>query len=362
MTRRVVGGLVLVLSACSPNSSVTAPSTTATIPSNVPPTRSPAAAAITTSTVSAAATSTVSAGATSSIGAATTPSVSGATTSTTAPAATTPPASPPTTTVTSYAAGIADDPGSMATQLAVAEHTIRDPAAPADAVAAAGRHQQLLYRRLGSHPEWQTMVRASLPGDVLAAFDRNLAARMAVSLTKPVPPLATVPAWRIRPPRPIEELLAYYHEAEAKTGVPWYYIAAINLVETRVGRIQGLSTAGAQGPMQFLPSTWTSCCTGNIDDDHDAIVGAATYLKRSGAPAQIDRAILQYNPNQTYLVMVTSYAEVMRDDPLAYRGYHAWEVFYSSSAGSMHLPVGYESPQPQPADAWLAAHPDEKLS
>jgi membrane-bound lytic murein transglycosylase B len=61
--------------------------------------------------------------------------------------------------------------------------------------------------------------------------------------------------------------------------VPWYFLASINLVETRMGRIHGLSTAGAQGPMQFLPSTWAACCTGDIEDAHDAIVGAATYLK-----------------------------------------------------------------------------------
>ena len=43
--------------------------------------------------------------------------------------------------------------------------------------------------------------------------------------------------------------------------------------------------------MQFLPSTWASCCTGDITDDHDAIMGAATYLARSGAPARIDDAV-----------------------------------------------------------------------
>ncbi len=44
-------------------------------------------------------------------------------------------------------------------------------------------------------------------------------------------------------------------EAEAATGVGWNYLAAVNLIETRLGSIAGTSTAGAQGPMQFLPST-----------------------------------------------------------------------------------------------------------
>jgi membrane-bound lytic murein transglycosylase B len=50
--------------------------------------------------------------------------------------------------------------------------------------------------------------------------------------------------------------LAAYQAAEAKLAVSWEYLAAIHLVETGLGRIRGTSSAGAQGPMQFLPSTW----------------------------------------------------------------------------------------------------------
>ena len=110
----------------------------------------------------------------------------------------------------------------------------------------------------------------------------NVSAFLAFQRPPSGKPSDTLPAWQIVPPLPAEQLLAYYHEAEAATGVPWYFLASINLVETRMGRIHGLSTAGAQGPMQFLPSTWAACCTGDIEDAHDAIVGAATYLKMSG--------------------------------------------------------------------------------
>ncbi len=41
----------------------------------------------------------------------------------------------------------------------------------------------------------------------------------------------TLPAWRIEPPAPADELLGYYRKAEAATGVGWNYLAAINLVE-----------------------------------------------------------------------------------------------------------------------------------
>ena len=58
-------------------------------------------------------------------------------------------------------------------------------------------------------------------------------------------------------------LLGHYAEAEQLTGIPWYWLAAIHLQETRMGRIEGVSTAGAVGPMQFLPTTWARCCVGD---------------------------------------------------------------------------------------------------
>ena len=68
---------------------------------------------------------------------------------------------------------------------------------------------------------------------------------------------ATLPAWRIVLTAPADDL-------SPSTGKPkrplvgWNYLAAINLIETRFGSIAGLSTAGAQGPMQFMPETWAA--------------------------------------------------------------------------------------------------------
>ena len=60
-------------------------------------------------------------------------------------------------------------------------------------------------------------------------------------------------------------------------------LAAVNLVETNFNRNRAVSTAGAQGPMQFLPSTWRAYgMGGDIRDPHDAILGAANYLRASG--------------------------------------------------------------------------------
>ena len=259
---------------------------------------------------------------------------------------------PTTTTVLT----VAEDPVALAAQVTKAERTLRDPNTSPEKAEATGTFQQLLYRRLSAHPEWNSQFFASLESDVAPMAANNVAAFLAFQRPPSGKPSDTLPAWQIVPPLPAEQLLAYYHEAEAATGVPWYYLASINLVETRMGRIHGLSTAGAQGPMQFLPSTWAACCTGDIEDAHDAIVGAATYLKMSGAPDNIDKAILAYNHDTRYLDAVKSYAANMAADERAYLGYHAWEVFYASSAGSFHLPVGYDQPTPVPvADAATTA-------
>ena len=57
------------------------------------------------------------------------------------------------------------------------------------------------------------------------------------------PPSATLPAWTIVEPLPPDELLGDYHDAEAATGIAWYWLAAIHLQETRMGRIIGTSSA-----------------------------------------------------------------------------------------------------------------------
>jgi hypothetical protein len=75
--------------------------------------------------------------------------------------------------------------------------------------------------------------------------------------------------------------------------VPWEFLAAIHLVETRMGRIRGTSSAGSQGPMQFLPSTWKRCGRGgDIQATGDASLAAhsspwliARCRRRSGARA-----------------------------------------------------------------------------
>ncbi len=51
-------------------------------------------------------------------------------------------------------------------------------------------------------------------------------------------------------------------------------------------------------------------------------------------------------------------ASVLAADPNAYAGYYRWEVYYATTAGVVHLPVGYDEPEPVPVDQYLASHPD----
>jgi membrane-bound lytic murein transglycosylase B len=50
--------------------------------------------------------------------------------------------------------------------------------------------------------------------------------------------------------------MRHYRAAQRRFGVGWHVLAAVNMVETQFNRLRNDSTAGAQGPMQFIPSTW----------------------------------------------------------------------------------------------------------
>ncbi len=168
----------------------------------------------------------------------------------------------------------------------------------------------------------------------------------------------TVPAWRIEPPAPADELLNYYHQSESASGVGWNYLAAINLIETRFGSIQGDSTAGAQGPMQFLPSTFAAYAEGgDIHSPRDSIRAAGRYLAANGFANNKDQAIHRYNHSDAYVRAVNQYAAVIGSDPAAFASYYRWDVYYVTTAGDVLLPIGYAATSPIPVRDYLATHP-----
>ena len=130
----------------------------------------------------------------------------------------------------------------------------------------------------------------------------------------------------VGPPAPLSDLVAFYREANGRYGVAWNYLAAINLVETRFGRVKSDSVAGAQGPMQFIPSTWQIYGNGgDIHDPHDAILAAARLLRANGAPQSYPRALLAYNDSGLYVDAVTRYAREIAANPYAIYYLYSWQ-------------------------------------
>lgn len=226
----------------------------------------------------------------------------------------------------------------LAARLTAAETAIRDPATPASQLSALGQAQQQAYRSLVAHPEWDAGVLALVPQRLRPTVEANVSAGRELAALTPAPlPDTPLPKWRIVAPDPAEQLIALYKAAGAAArGVPWEYLAAIHLVETRMGRIKGDSSAGARGPMQFIPTTWDIYGEGDIMSNRDSIYAAARYLRATGAPSDIARALRAYNNSARYVRAVTAYARQIEADERAYLGYHAWQVYY----GARLLPEG----------------------
>ncbi|HEU5476697.1 MAG TPA: lytic transglycosylase domain-containing protein [Gaiellaceae bacterium] len=209
--------------------------------------------------------------------------------------------------------------------------------------------EQLAFRELARRRSLRRATLARLPPDARSAATAAL--RAADALAKIVPQEHRFPKWRIIPPLPPGRLLGYFQAAGSAYGIPWQYLAAVELVETRMGRIRGLSPAGAKGPMQFMPATWAEYGRGSINSQHDSIMAAARFLAANGGRRRIGRALLHYNPSGSYVVAVESYAREMRRDPRAFYGYYHWQVLYRTSKGTFLLPVGYPRARPEPVRA-----------
>jgi len=234
----------------------------------------------------------------------------------------------------------------LARQIDLAAATLRDGDAAAADVRRAAEFQQLAARTLATASgAFRRKVVADLqPETALTTRSDVRAARSLHALTDPV---GRLPRWRIVAPPPATELLGHYRAAQRRTGVPWSYLAAIHLVETRMGRIRGTSTAGARGPMQFLPSTWDLYgAGGDIEDPGDAILAAARLLKGNGAPGDMADALWHYNPSDDYVRAVSEHARTMQRSRSAYRGYWHWRVLYRHKRGTYVLPVGYPDARP----------------
>ena len=275
---------------------------------------------------------------------------------------------PPTTTPAPEPARPANvpearSPQELAERLTAAELTVRNTATAPDVLAAAAFEQQQLYRQLARTEEWHAPVNDALPAELRSAMHHNVSARNQFrSMHRKL--ADALPAWRIVDPPPPEQLLGHYREGEALFGVPWNVLAAVNLVETGMGRIRGTSVAGAQGPMQFMPATWAAFgAGGNIEDFRDSILGAARYLAHNGGGSgDIDSALWNYNHSNRYVEGVKHYAAVMADDPQMFHAYYHWQIVYLSKHGDVWLPAGYDTPAKVPVDWYIGRAPHLHLT
>jgi soluble lytic murein transglycosylase-like protein len=122
-------------------------------------------------------------------------------------------------------------------------------------------------------------------------------------------------------PGQLRTLVTIYRNAGFEYGIDWRVLAAINRVETNLGQNTHVSSAGAVGWMQFLPSTWRrwgvdASGDGIADpyDPQDAIFSAARYLNAAGAPKDIRRAVFAYNHANWYVNEVLKIAASLPDN------------------------------------------------
>jgi hypothetical protein len=113
-----------------------------------------------------------------------------------------------------------------------------------------------------------------------------------------------------------EDLLPLYRAAAASCeGMDWTLLAAVHKTETSFGRGSVTSSAGAQGPMQFMPATFAAHGVdadgdgrAEADDLEDAVFSAAHYLCSNGAgdPARLRSALWHYNHDPVYVDQVAT--------------------------------------------------------
>jgi membrane-bound lytic murein transglycosylase B len=192
-------------------------------------------------------------------------------------------------------------------------------------------YEQRIERRLAERPRLARAVLGRLsPAAALGVRDEVTAQRELRRLSRPIP-LSSV---RLGRALPAGVLLGYYRQAQRRFQVRWEVLAAVNFVESAFDKLRSKSTAGAQGPMQFLPSSWRRYgLGGDVHDPHDAILGAANYLHAAGAPADYRRALYAYNPSPLYVDAVLRYARQIEHDRGAYFDYYSRQVFVCTPAG-----------------------------
>ena len=142
------------------------------------------------------------------------------------------------------------------------------------------------------------------------------------SLSLPGPAPIGVPNFFIDSFRIPPFLIPIYQAAGIEYQIPWQVLAGINEIETDYGRNLSVSSAGAVGWMQFLPSTWkewgVDANGDGVADPYnpvDAVFTAARYLHAAGASSNLSNAIFAYNHASWYVESVLLRAKLIGGIP-----------------------------------------------
>ncbi len=134
--------------------------------------------------------------------------------------------------------------------------------------------------------------------------------------------ISGVPSFFIESFRIPPFLLPIYQAAGTAYAIPWQVLASINEVETDYGRDLSVSSAGAEGWMQFLPAEWAQYGVDANGDGFkdpynpaDAIFAAARYLRAAGGTTNIRTAVYSYNHSQAYVSSVMLRAQLLGGTP-----------------------------------------------
>src|SRR5262245_27608676 len=175
--------------------------------------------------------------------------------------------------------------------------------------------------------ETNAQPQVNTPGNPTPGPDRHpdgtpTANNPTLTLALPGPAPVGVPNFVINKFRIPPFLLPIYQAAGTQYGIRWEVLAAINEIETDYGRNLNVSSAGALGWMQFIPSSWrTYGVDANSDNQKDpynpvdAIFAAARYLKAAGGDQNLRRAIFAYNHADWYVDSVLLRARLISGLP-----------------------------------------------
>ncbi len=169
------------------------------------------------------------------------------------------------------------------------------------------------YERLVANPG---RLLTALVATTLAALAMNEAASRPAAPARSIAPVVD-PAPVLDIAAPPAEIAKWSVVARAAAdtcpGLHPQVLLAIAHVESRFGKGNGPSAAGAVGPMQFLPGTWAMYATDGDRDGRadvmnpiDAMHGAARFLCTHGGAdlGELRTALWRYNNSRDYVAQV----------------------------------------------------------